>query len=284
MTYRELWRMLEPLYGKGEACAITDFVLDAYFGLSKADVLCGAVDEMVPAKTAELLQIFARLLQGEPVQYVIGRAEFSGRWFNVCPSVLIPRPETEELCALVTTDWQGDTGQRILDVGTGSGCIAVTLALDMPENTVEAWDISPEALAIAEANARRLGANVAFSRVDALGETPDTEGWNIIVSNPPYICDKEKKDICGNVLDHEPHGALFVPDDNPLLFYRAICRLAARKLLPDGAVYFELNPLYADQTADMARQMGFNNITIYDDMYGKRRMMKATFKGEKAKK
>lgn len=192
MTYRELWRTLEPLYGNGEARAVTDYVLDVCFGLSKADILCGAVEEMTAEKTAELCRIFSRLMEGEPVQYVLGRAEFCGRWFNVRPGVLIPRPETEELCAWITADSKAADCPKVLDIGTGSGCIAITLRLDMPESSVTAWDISAGALDVARENAQRLGANVSFVRQDALNAKPEGE-WDVIVSNPPYICEKRRR-------------------------------------------------------------------------------------------
>ena len=267
MTYRELWHSLVPLYGKGEARAVTDYVLDVYFGLSKADVMCGAVEDMVAEKQAELYRLFSRLLQGEPVQYVVGRAEFGGRWFFVRPGVLIPRPETEELCALVASEWKEKKDAKVLDIGTGSGCIAVTLSLDMTQSRVTAYDISDNALAVAQTNARRLGADVTLERRDALTLQPTGEQWDVIVSNPPYICNKEKKDMAANVLDQEP-----------LLFYTAITRYAHSTLRPGGALYFELNPLTAEQTADMARQTGFAEVTVIDDMYGKKRMMKAVKK------
>lgn len=273
MTYRELWRTLEPLYGNGEARAITDYVLDVCFGLSKADILCGAVEEMTAEKTAELNKIFGRLTEGEPVQYVLGRAEFSGRWFNVRPGVLIPRPETEELCAWITADSKASASPKVLDIGTGSGCIAITLQLDMPESKVTAWDISADALDVARENAQQLGANVSFVRQDALNAKPEGE-WDVIVSNPPYICEKEKKDMAVNVLEHEPHTALFVPDADPLLFYRAITRLAVQTLSKGGRLYFEINPIYADETCRMMRAEGMTEVELRSDMYGKQRMAK----------
>lgn len=273
MTYRELWRTLEPLYGNGEARAITDYVLDVCFGLSKADILCGAVDEMTAEKTAELNKIFGRLTEGEPVQYVLGRAEFSGRWFNVRPGVLIPRPETEELCAWITADSKASGSPKVLDIGTGSGCIAITLQLDMPESKVTAWDISADALDVARENAQQLGANVNFVKLDALNAKPEGE-WDVIVSNPPYICEKEKKDMAVNVLEHEPHTALFVPDADPLLFYRAITRLAVQTLSKGGRLYFEINPIYADDTCRMMRAEGMTAVELRSDMYGKQRMAK----------
>lgn len=273
MTYRELWRTLEPLYGNGEARAITDYVLDVCFGLSKADILCGAVEEMTAEKTAELNKIFGRLTEGEPVQYVLGRAEFSGRWFSVRPGVLIPRPETEELCAWITADSKASASPKVLDIGTGSGCIAITLQLDMPESKVTAWDISADALDVARENAQQLGANVNFVKLDALNAKPEGK-WDVIVSNPPYICEKEKKDMAVNVLEHEPHTALFVPDADPLLFYRAITRLAVQTLNKGGRLYFEINPIYADDTCRMMQAEGMTAVELRSDMYGKQRMAK----------
>lgn len=273
MTYRELWRTLEPLYGNGEARAITDYVLDVCFGLSKADILCGAVEEMTAEKTAELNKIFGRLTESEPVQYVLGRAEFCGRWFSVRPGVLIPRPETEELCAWITADSKASASPKVLDIGTGSGCIAITLQLDMPESKVTAWDISADALDVARENAQQLGANVNFVKLDALNAKPEGE-WDVIVSNPPYICEKEKKDMAVNVLEHEPHTALFVPDADPLLFYRAITRLAVQTLNKGGRLYFEINPIYADDTCRMMQAEGMTAVELRSDMYGKQRMAK----------
>lgn len=273
MTYRELWRTLEPLYGNGEARAVTDYVLDVCFGLSKADIMCGAVEEMTAEKAAELNKIFGRLMEGEPVQYVLGRAEFCGRWFSVRPGVLIPRPETEELCAWITADSKASGSPKVLDIGTGSGCIAITLQLDMPESNVTAWDISADALDVARENAQLLGANVNFVRQDALNAKPEGE-WDVIVSNPPYICEKEKKDMAVNVLEHEPHTALFVPDADPLLFYRAITRLAVQTLNKGGRLYFEINPIYADDTYRMMQAEGMTAVELRSDMYGKQRMAK----------
>lgn len=275
MTYRELWRTLTPLYDEGEARAITDYVLDAGFGMSKADIICGAVESLTADDAARLGRMFDRLRRGEPVQYVMGWAEFGGKRFSVRPGILIPRPETEELCALITADRQGCAESKIVDIGTGSGCIAVTLALDVPGSDVSAWDISPVALDVAAENAQANGASVTVERRDALSLTPCGEQWDVIVSNPPYICDNEKKDMAANVLDFEPATALFVPDDDPLRFYRPITAYAAQTLRPGGALYFELNPIYADDIASTARACGFTDVDIINDCYGKRRMMRA---------
>jgi len=271
--YKDYWSKLLPWYDEREAKAITDYVFSVRFGLSKADVLCGAVERMTADDRAELSRIFGRLAEAEPVQYVIGEAEFCGRQFSVRPGVLIPRPETEELCGLITSENKGMEGLRVLDVGTGSGCIAVTLAADMPQAEVSAWDISPEALAIAQENAIRNGVNVRLKKQDILTAAPQTGAWDVIVSNPPYICESEKKDMGRNVLDHEPHAALFVPDADPLLFYRAITGYAARSLRPGGRLYFEVNAAFARQTAELMRSMGFKDVAVRKDMYGKERIV-----------
>lgn len=270
--YRHYYNRLVPLYGDREARAIADYVLDVRFGLTRADVICGGVERMTADERAELERVFSRLEGGEPVQYVVGETMFCGRTFHVRPGVLIPRPETEELCALVTSRCKSSACLNILDIGTGSGCIAVTLAADMPQAAVTAWDISSEALGVARENATLNGVGVAFERRDMLsGGLPDAT-WDVIVSNPPYICNKEKKDMCANVLDHEPHTALFVPDDDPLLFYRAIARYAASTLTPGGRLFFEINAAYGRETAGMMRRMGFEDVAVHRDMYGRERI------------
>jgi release factor glutamine methyltransferase len=220
---------------------------------------------------------------------VLGEAEFGGRIFHVEPGVLIPRPETYELCqwilALGEHNETQDNGRNpsILDIGTGSGCIACTLAAELPEAKVTAWDISDDALRIAAENAKCINVSVSFEKVDALnppllhmnGSEVGLAGFDIIVSNPPYICNKERATMERNVLDHEPSLALFVPDDDPLLFYRAIARFAYNALLPEGKLFFELNALYAEETRQMLCDMGFTNVELRNDQFGKPRMMKA---------
>ena len=241
-----------------------------------------------------------RLEKGEPVQYVIGTADFCGRQFHVAPGVLIPRPETAELCRWITS--HGDRHSvrsnlteclspcEVIDIGTGSGCIAITLALEIPKAKVTAWDISDEALHIAKENAKALDAEVIFEKKDILNIIPEqssptrslshlsplTSKYDIIVSNPPYICDKEKELMEKNVLEHEPHLALFVPDNDPLLFYRAIAKYAIDALKPDGMLFFELNPIYAENTESLLLDLGFKHTELKKDQYGKLRFLKAT--------
>jgi release factor glutamine methyltransferase len=272
MNYEQLCQRLSSIYDTGEAKAIVRWVLDVRFGLSTADIYCGKVTQLSPNDQAELEKIMLRLEKAEPVQYVLGVSDFCGRQFHVAPGVLIPRPETAELCQLIAIDG----GHDILDIGTGSGCIAITLALDIPDSKVTAWDISDAALSIAKGNAKALGANVTFQHQDALNISLTSKTWDIIVSNPPYICRKEADEMEENVLKYEPDTALFVPDDDPLLFYRHIMNYAHTALRSDGRLYFEINPLYADSIVEQLQQLGFTDIAKINDQFAKARFIKAS--------
>ena len=280
MRYQQLWQRLTPLYDPAEAKAIVLRLCGERFGMSHADLLCGQLDQLDTQQTADLNSCIRRLAEAEPVQYVLGSETFCGRTFSVAPGVLIPRPETEQLCRWAIDDLRrhadGDCRPDVLDIGTGSGCIAITLALQLPTANVCAWDISPEAVAIARGNAQRLGAKVIFNQQDALNPPADNRRWDAIVSNPPYICQSEAADMHPNVLNHEPHTALFVPDTDPLLFYRSIARYATVALRRGASLYFEINPLYADDTERMLRSLGFGEVETADDEFGKRRFTKAT--------
>lgn len=291
MTYQQLWHQLTPLYAVEEAQAITRLVLETTFGFSLTDLVCGKVSELSADDETKLHEIWQRLEAGEPVQYVLGEADFFGRSFHVAPGVLIPRPETEGLCRLVLDGLP--TGAHVLDIGTGSGCIAITIALEATQALVEAWDISVEALRQARDNALRLGAQVLFRQKDALEEAKgnvlakagEGEGceevclYDCIVSNPPYIADKERTTMARNVLDYEPSTALFVPDDDPLRFYRSIAELGLRRLRPDGRLCFEINPLYAEALSSLLISLGYEAVTILDDDYGKQRFATARKRG-----
>lgn len=275
MTYDELWRRLAAVYDAGEAKAIVRMVLDERFGLSATDVYCGKVTQLSSDEQAELEKIMLRLEQAEPVQYVLGWANFCNRPFSVAPGVLIPRPETEELCSWITEDVGNRQQPAILDIGTGSGCIAISLALDIKGSAVSAWDISTDALRIAKENAARLGADINIMKQDALTPPQDADRWDVIVSNPPYICEKEKAEMERNVLDKEPAIALFVPDNDPLLFYRAIALYGTKALKPKGMLFFEINAAYAAETCNMLRQLGYVDVEARNDLFGKARMVRA---------
>lgn len=284
-TYAALCHRLAAVYDEGEARAVVRLLLQEQFHLSWADVLCGKVSELSADDRMLLEEMARRLEQGEPVQYILGREMFCGRSFAVGPGVLIPRPETEELCEWVVEE-QGTRGEgqgnrpapspSLLDIGTGSGCISITLALAMPSARVTAWDISEAALRVAEGNARTLGARVDFARQDALHPPTDTARWQAIVSNPPYVCEQERSAMAPHVLRHEPEQALFVPDDDPLLFYRAIARYAAQALQSGGRLYFEFNPTQADALRNMLQGEGFCDILLRHDQFGRLRMARAT--------
>ena len=262
MTFEKFWKPLTTIYEAGEAKAVARLVMEVRFGLSMTDVVCGKTGD-----EAEMQILQQRLLTGEPVQYILGEADFGGRTFHVEPGVLIPRPETYELCRWIMVDgkWKMENGRNvsILDIGTGSGCIACTLAAELPNAEVMAWDISDDALRIAAENAKRTNVHVSFEKVDILN-TPLLYreglgvGLDLIVSNPPYICNKERETMERNVLEHEPELALFVPDDDPLLFYRAM--------------------LYVNEMLQMLSDEGFSHTEVRNDQFGKQRFTKSQIK------
>lgn len=313
MTYSEIWHRIATSYDDGEARAIARILIEELFGLSYADIVCGATEQLSADDTLRLDTAVRRIEQGEPLQHVLGYADFCGNRFCVNGSVLIPRPETEWLVdegaklmdgCIASDETQHKaphSPKRILDIGTGSGCIAISLKLRLGDAYVEAWDISEEALRTAQDNADALKAEVVFRKRDALkaeeecyseeeclqgsalvssaptGQTMDsinyseanilTAPWDLIVSNPPYICDSERSAMDDNVLLHEPHTALFVPDDDPLRFYRAIARYALLTLNTSGSLLFECNTRYAEATGTMLRDMGFEEVTVSDDCF-----------------
>ena len=310
MTYSEIWHRIATSYDDGEARAIARILIEELFGLSYTDIVCGATEQLSADDTLRLDTAVRRIEQGEPLQHVLGYADFCGNRFCVNGSVLIPRPETEWLVdegaklmdgCIASDETQHKaphSPKRILDIGTGSGCIAISLKLRLGDAYVEAWDISEEALRTAQDNADALKAEVVFRKRDALkaeeegcseeeclqggalvssaptGQAMDYEAsttaapWDLIVSNPPYICDSERSAMDDNVLLHEPHTALFVPDDDPLRFYRAIARYALLTLNIGGSLLFECNTRYAEATGTMLRDMGFEEVTVSDDCFG----------------
>lgn len=279
MTYSEIWHRIATSYDDGEARAIARILIEELFGLSYADIVCGATEQLSADDTLRLDTAVRRIEQGEPLQHVLGYADFCGNRFSVNGSVLIPRPETEWLVdegaklmdgCIASDETQHKaphSPKRILDIGTGSGCIAISLKLRLGDAYVEAWDISEEALRTAQDNADALKAEVVFRKRDALRADNTAAPWDLIVSNPPYICDSERSAMDDNVLLHEPHTALFVPDDDPLRFYRAIARYALLTLNIGGSLLFECNTRYAEATGKMLSDMGFEEVTVSDDCF-----------------
>jgi len=319
MTYSEIWHRIATSYDDSEARAIARILIEELFGLSYADIVCGATEQLSADDTLRLDTAVRRIEQGEPLQHVLGYADFCGNRFSVNGSVLIPRPETEWLVdegaklmsdGSTPTDIKKLNSKRILDIGTGSGCIAISLKLRLGDAYVEAWDISEEALRTAQDNADALNAEVVFRKRDALkaeeegcseeeclqggalvssaptGQAMDSINsneasttaapWDLIVSNPPYICDSERSAMDDNVLLHEPHTALFVPDDDPLRFYRAIARYALLTLNIGGNLLFECNTRYAEATGKMLSDMGFEEVTVSDDCFGLPRFVRGS--------
>ena len=251
---------------------------EAFLGMKRIDLTLYKEKEL----SAEQLNLFedalARLQKNEPLQYILGETEFYGYPFKVNPSVLIPRPETEELVEWIIKDCKQKHPEnrpiKILDIGTGSGCIAVTLAKELPFAQVVAIDVSEKALITAKQNATLNKVSVDFVKQDVIKLEEFSEAFDIIVSNPPYVRELEKAEILANVLENEPHQALFVKDNDPLLFYRKISMLADKNLQPDGSLYFEINQYLGEETSILLEKFGFSEIILRRDLFGKDRMLK----------
>lgn len=277
--FRQIVDTLVPTVEEREARALAFVVLEDAFGLSRTDIYLGKDTAFSEDDTIRLEKILRRLEQGEPVQYVIGTAQFCNLTFRVTPDTLIPRPETEELVGWVASLLPFEAPCSVLDAGTGTGCIAISLAKQFPRAQVTAWDISEGALAVAQQNAETNGVTVDFCQKDVLevvnesaASAPSSDAL-YIVSNPPYICERERAEMEAHVLDYEPASALFVPDADPLLFYRALARLGQQ--LNAAAVLVEINQAYGQETVRMFQSSGYSNVELRRDIYGKDRMIKA---------
>ncbi len=267
VTVSHIRSALQECYPPREAANLSRIVCCEMFGQSNIDYYLGKDMILSPNDERELESILSRLCNFEPIQYVQGTAHFLERTFRVAPGVLIPRPETEELVERMLKEVA--PASRILDIGTGSGCIAVTLSKELPEAEVTAWDISGEALAIAGDNNRLLQTSVQFVQRDVLTYQPaEDECFDVIVSNPPYVTETERKDMEPNVLNWEPSGALFVPDSDPLRFYRRIGELGRSMLTAGGQLYFEINRAFGEAVASMLRKQGYANVRIRKDISG----------------
>lgn len=266
LMYHIICNELGPLHGEREAQAIARLLLEHQCDATMVDIMMGRQAQNWDPKLLE------RLKTGEPIQYVLGKTQFHGLCIEVDGNVLIPRPETERL-----VDWALEQkGQSVLDVCTGSGCIALSIKHDNPNKSVEAWDISTEALKKAAQNLQRHQTDVTLRQMNLLDEATWPQGtFDIIVSNPPYICLQEQTQMEAHVLNHEPHLALFVPDEEPLLFYRPLALLARERLTAYGTIMVECNTAYTEQVAQCFAQQGLTAITIENDCYGKPRFVSA---------
>ena len=270
----EIRDALRGHYPDSEALTLAKMLLTEAFGFSTLELYGGKDKEISGNRLRDLHEMLSRLKKNEPIQYIIGTESFCGLTFEVNPNVLIPRPETQELVRWIEADWKS-VPCRILDIGTGSGCISISLAKFLEGAKVESWDISEGALQVARRNCVRNEAEVLLRQQDVLSAVPEGELYQVIVSNPPYICEKEKVDMDANVLDWEPETALFVPDADPLLFYRKIAELGISMLCEGGALYFEINRAYGEETLRMLEGLGYRQLELRKDDFGNDRMIKA---------
>lgn len=267
--YKGLRSSLAQALPKGEADSAAAILMEDIGGYTRTTLFADGDREISDFVKGRIDSAVARIVGGEPVQYAVGRALFMGNSYIVTPAVLIPRPETAALVDMITDHAGGRSDLRILDIGTGTGCIAISLARALPFADVDATDISAQALDVARENARNLKTKVTFRQEDILNAAPPAAPcYDIIVSNPPYIAESEKADMDARVLDYEPSTALFVPDDDPLRFYRAIAEYALKALVSDGNLYFEINSNYGPQMKEMLADKGFADIEISRDFRG----------------
>ena len=271
----EIRDALKGYYPDSEALALAKMLLVEVFGFSTLELYGGKDKEFSEKHRSVLTEMIRRLQKNEPIQYIIGIESFFGLTFEVNQNVLIPRPETQELVSWIIEDYQSDESIRILDIGTGSGCIPISLAKQLSKAEVESWDISEGALEVASRNCERNEVKVLLRQKDVLKAAPEGNLYDVIVSNPPYITNKEKTDMEANVLDWEPSLALFVPDEDPLLFYRKIAQLGCDMLKERGSLYFEINRAYGEETILMLKELGYAQIELKKDLWGNDRMIKA---------
>lgn len=264
---------LSPKYGQRESQWISRIIFEQLKNYSTVDLIIRKDEPISDFISTKINAILERLLNNEPIQYIFSSARFCGHTFKVTPSTLIPRPETEELVDFIIKN-HSQSDLRVLDVGTGSGCIACALARGLKFPTIDAIDLSEKALEVARENASNLKVKINFATRDALSLPQEsTPVYDIIVSNPPYIADMEQRTMQPNVLQYEPWSALFVPDNDPLKFYRAIAVYASTALKPGGYIYFEINPIFSAEMRDLMHNLNYDNINILPDMQGNNRIL-----------
>lgn len=273
--YRLLRNQLSPLYGAGEATSMARLIFHSLKGWDTTGLVVHAPDKLSPFILSRIDEIVNQLKTGRPLQYILGEGRFYGMTLRVAPGVLIPRQETEELVEIIVKQEEGKSDLRVLDIGSGSGAIAIALSRNLRFPQVSALDISEAALEIARDNAERLHAGIKFIHADIFDWAPPGESLDIIVSNPPYIAEKERAEMERNVLDYEPAEALFVPDSDPLRFYGRIAGVAMRGLCQGGRLYFEINPVYADELGKLLSDAGYADIKFYKDISGRLRFASA---------
>jgi len=268
---------LQGLYPDTEIKSFSNLIIEKVSGFSRTEIIVNKNTLFSDEQRHVIENFIEKLKEYVPIQYILGETEFFGLPFQVNESVLIPRPETEELVDWIRNENDRNANPSILDIGTGSGCIAISLKHEFTNATVDAFDISEKALETAQSNATLNKLEVTFSKVDILNAPETYQKWDIIVSNPPYVTEQEKSTILPNVLEHEPHLALFVSDNGPLLFYRCIAVFAQQHLKPKGKLYFEINRQFGKATVDLLTAMGFGNVELRKDISGNDRMIRSVF-------
>ncbi|MGC3978693.1 MAG: peptide chain release factor N(5)-glutamine methyltransferase [Paludibacteraceae bacterium] len=272
-----IYNSLSDIYSEKEIHVFTFLILEKITGLSNTRLLSNSDLVLSESQKEEAKEFISRLKQNEPIQYILGETVFFGLNFNVNPSTLIPRPETEELIEWIKTNVSSNLVEKeVLDIGTGSGCIAVTLKKLFPNAGMTAMDISAEALVTAKQNAELNGVEIDFAQVDVLQIKKLNKKYDIIVSNPPYVLESDKKNMQHNVLDYEPHIALFVTDSDPLIYYRKIAELARNHLSKTGMLYFEIHNKQGENCKKLLHSLGFKSIILRKDISGNDRMVCAT--------
>ena len=273
-TFLYIKESLRDLYPENEISSLARIIMVSVTGLSVSTILIDKSKKISPTQRDKINEIIERLKKSEPIQYILGETEFLGLPFCVNENVLIPRPETEELVELILSENNG-LPLNVLDIGTGSGAIAISLKKKNPFFTISAWDVSPEAITVAKKNAGHNQVDVTFEQVNILKNYPQNLQFDIIVSNPPYVLDSEKENMEANVLEYEPHLALFVPDSHALIFYERISDIASLLLKPNGKLYFEINASKGQETVDLLHTKGFKDIILFRDLSGNDRMVRA---------
>ncbi len=269
---------LSKIYDLEEVMSFFYMLSEKILNLSRVEVAMHLDKELSAVEIVQFGEARRRLMQQEPVQYIIGNTHFYGLSFKVNNHVLIPRPETEELVDWIVKDQKKENNTfKILDIGTGSGCIAISLAKNLPNAQVYAMDVSEKAIEVARENAEKNEVSITFIQEDVLMADDLFQNFDIIVSNPPYVRELEKKEIKPNVLHNEPHQALFVSNHNPLIFYKKIAELAKKRLTSDGVLYFEINQYLGAETVDAIKSLGFESVVLRKDLYGNERMIRACF-------
>lgn len=276
MIIKKIEKALSNIYPDYEVSSLIRIIIQHVVGQPLPTFLLDKNRKISPSQELKIDKIVERLQAHEPIQYILEETEFFGLPFFVNKNVLIPRPETEELVELILSENSGRSIQ-ILDIGTGSGAIAIALAKHMKDAKITAWDISFKALDVAVFNSKANSTDISFKRVDVLGNYPTDQKFDIIVSNPPYVLESEKEDMNKNVLDYEPHSALFVPDNSPLLFYERITDIAKQLLNPNGKLYFEINQAKGPETKSMIEEKGLKNVSIIKDISENNRIIRANY-------